>query len=557
MKVLTRYLIRAHVGPFLFAFVALTGVILINTLAKELANLAGKGLPMGVVLEFFVLSLPANVALTLPMAVLVAVLYTFSTLASENEITALRASGVDLRRAALPLILLAGMIAGGMMWFNDRVLPASNYKWRVLMTDVSRTRPLLALQEQSINPIRTLDGSTPYYLEAQKIDPETGVMHQVSIYDVSDGGISRTITADSGRMAFNRQRTDLLLTLFDGHVRELDFSDGANFQIFAFQQQMMRMAGVSERLQRTAESAYRTDRDMTIGMMRERIDTLRAELQQLEANSPRAQAIRMAEARAHQADPLPGDAGSGGGVAAGTDPLPGDTGSVGGVSAGNDPMPGDTGSGGGVAAGTDPMPGDTGSVGGVAAGTDPMPGDTGSLGRSLVLALEQGTPAPVPSPGAAGMDPLVEALDDGDSMLAESQRYTEARMRNVEYQIREFQVEIQKKFSIATATLVFVLIGIPLALRFPRGGLGMVIGVSLAIFGVYYVGLIGGETLGDEGYVPPALAMWFTNFVFGTLGLLGFLRLGSEQGTTRGGGWELPAWLRFGGSRWRRAEGSA
>jgi hypothetical protein len=51
--------------------------------------------------------------------------------------------------------------------------------------------------------------------------------------------------------------------------------------------------------------------------------------------------------------------------------------------------------------------------------------------------------------------------------------------------------------------------------------------------------------------------MWFTNFVFGTLGLLGFLRLGSEQGTTRGGGWELPAWLRFGGSRWRRAEGSA
>ncbi|MBA2671233.1 MAG: LptF/LptG family permease, partial [Gemmatimonadetes bacterium] len=86
MKVLTRYLLKAHLGPMLFAFVALTGVILINTIAKEMASLAGKGLPLELVGEFFLLSLPANIALTLPMSVLVAVLYTFSNMASENEI---------------------------------------------------------------------------------------------------------------------------------------------------------------------------------------------------------------------------------------------------------------------------------------------------------------------------------------------------------------------------------------------------------------------------------------------------------------------------------------
>ena len=73
MKVLTRYLLRSHVAPFFFAFLALTGVVLINTLAQQLANLAGKGLSTRVFVEFFVLSLPANIALTLPMAVLVAV----------------------------------------------------------------------------------------------------------------------------------------------------------------------------------------------------------------------------------------------------------------------------------------------------------------------------------------------------------------------------------------------------------------------------------------------------------------------------------------------------
>ena len=130
--------------------------------------------------------------------------------------------------------------------------------------------------------------------------------------------------------------------------------------------------------------------------------------------------------------------------------------------------------------------------------------------------------------------------------VSEADRYIEARARNIGYQIREFQVEMHKKFAIATATLVFVLIGVPIALRFPRGGIGMVIAISLTVFGFYYVGLIGGETLGDEGYVPAAVAMWATNFIVGLLGFVGFLRLGREQGTSRGSGWgELPRWLRM------------
>ena len=52
MKVLTRYLLRSHIAPFFFAFLALTGVVLINTLARSMADLAGKGLPTRVFFEF-------------------------------------------------------------------------------------------------------------------------------------------------------------------------------------------------------------------------------------------------------------------------------------------------------------------------------------------------------------------------------------------------------------------------------------------------------------------------------------------------------------------------
>src|SRR5690349_12140676 len=105
MNILTRYLLRAHLGPFLFSFIALTGVILINTLVRRLADLAGKGLPGGVIFRFFYLALPATVALTFPMAVLVSVLYTFSQLTAENEVTALKASGVNLKRLLVPLLV--------------------------------------------------------------------------------------------------------------------------------------------------------------------------------------------------------------------------------------------------------------------------------------------------------------------------------------------------------------------------------------------------------------------------------------------------------------------
>jgi lipopolysaccharide export system permease protein len=99
-------------------------------------------------------------------------------------------------------------------------------------------------------------------------------------------------------------------------------------------------------------------------------------------------------------------------------------------------------------------------------------------------------------------------------------------------------VEYHKKFAIPFACIVFVLLGAPLAVRFPRGGPGMVIGFSLAIFGIYYVSLIGGETLGDNGTVPPHWGPWGPNLVFFAISLWALSRIGKEASTTRGGGWE-------------------
>jgi len=80
-----------------------------------------------------------------------------------------------------------------------------------------------------------------------------------------------------------------------------------------------------------------------------------------------------------------------------------------------------------------------------------------------------------------------------------------------------------------------VIVGIVLALRFPRAGIGLVIGGGLAVFSIHYVGLTAGESLADRGLVSPWVAMWTPNIVLTVVGILGLVRVSRESGTTRGG----------------------
>jgi len=79
------------------------------------------------------------------------------------------------------------------------------------------------------------------------------------------------------------------------------------------------------------------------------------------------------------------------------------------------------------------------------------------------------------------------------------------------------------------------ILGAPLALRFPRGGVGLTIGVSLIVFALYYVCLIGGQALGDRGIIPPAISMWMADVLFAAAALWLLARMGTEGSTSRGG----------------------
>ncbi|MFW6200835.1 MAG: LptF/LptG family permease, partial [Gemmatimonadota bacterium] len=144
-----------------------------------------------------------------------------------------------------------------------------------------------------------------------------------------------------------------------------------------------------------------------------------------------------------------------------------------------------------------------------------------------------------PPPPAEQVSELDRPLpDDGlTRTTAADVRTKVTQAENLERSAAALRVEIHKKFSIAFACLVFVLIGAPIAVRFPRGGVGMTIAVSVSVFAVYWMGLIGGETLADRGYVDPFISMWGTNLIFFGVGTWMSLRMSKWVATSRGGGW--------------------
>lgn len=464
MRILTRYLLRAHLGPFLFALSVLTGLLLINTVARRFEALAGKGLPASVIAKVFILSIPHVVALSLPMAVLVAVLYAFSVLAADNEITALKASGVNLVRLLVPLTVTGVVLAAAMVWFNDRVLPESNHRLANLLVDIGRKSPTLELREQSINEIQTGDLRTRYYLQAAVIEPATNRLRDVVIYDLSDPSRDRTIYADSGRMAFNQDRTDLFLTLYDGVIHEVRDGEPGSFQRLFYDRQRIRLEGVGNRLEEGLRGGYRSDREMSIGMLRDEVERRRAERAEVQEQ---ARALVGEAVRRALAGPAAPDA-----------PL-----------------------------------------------VEPA-------------RIEDAGPLQVQFPRAAAPTAAAGGRDDLTRRVGFELQSLGSRYEALTTQMNEYDVEYHKKFSIPFACIVFILVGAPISVRYPRGGVGMVIAVSLTVFTIYYMCLIGGESLGDEGLASPAWAMWAPNVLFLLLAFWGLARISREAATAAGGGWE-------------------
>lgn len=179
---------------------------------RYVEDLVGKGLDVLVLGELFFYAALQLIPMALPLSLLLASLMTFGNLGERLELLAIKAAGISLLKAMRPLIILVAMIAIGAFFFQNYAMPQINVKFRSLLISIKGKSPELDIPEGSF-----YDGIKGYNLYVNKKDPETRMLHDLKIYDLSKGFDNMSIiVCDSGIMHVSEDKTFLLFSLYDG-----------------------------------------------------------------------------------------------------------------------------------------------------------------------------------------------------------------------------------------------------------------------------------------------------------------------------------------------------
>ena len=379
MAILYRYFIREHILPFFLALIVLTFILIMNRIFELVFNIIGKGLSVYIVLKVFLLSLPFIIALTVPMAVLVAVMTVFGKSSQDFEIIALKSGGVNLYKLIIPVLIAIIFLSLGMVYFNNHILPESNHTVKNLLIDINEKKPTLRLKEGIFtSPFKGYD------IYIRKIDQRTSILYDMLIYESKKGKITKIVISDSGRMVTNQGM--IVLTLLDGEMHEIDPKDPLHYRKLSFQKHIITFPLNDKFVER--ERSYRSDRELSAKAMKQRIIAIKKE---------------------------------------------------------------------------------------------------------------------------------IEKLKKEDSVVKKD---IERRIKIKQKEINRYAVEIQKKYSIPFASVVFLFLGVPLGIRMRRGGVAAATAVSILFFVIYYIFLVAGEELADRGYISSFWGMWLPNIIFFIIGII-------------------------------------
>jgi lipopolysaccharide export system permease protein len=258
-------------------------LLLMQFLWRYIDELVGKGLELKIIGELMMYASSGLVPLALPLAILLSSLMSFGNMGEFYELTAIKASGISLRRVLMPLIIVVVLVSVGAFFFANNVLPVTNLKMKSLLYDVRQQRPEVQITEGVF-----YNGLDNYSIRVEKKDPITNLLYDIKIYDhTAHRGNIKVTTADSGQMKMTADRRYMVITLWDGYTyvernegrRKRSASDYYPLEIdkFAEQRTIIEMTGFE--LMRSDESIFRNSYQMlNISQLAHQSDSIRNEL---------------------------------------------------------------------------------------------------------------------------------------------------------------------------------------------------------------------------------------------------------------------------------------
>lgn len=448
-------MLKTFIPQFLMTFFICLFILMMQFLFKHINDLVGKGLTLDLLAELFFYAALTMVPLALPLAILLASLMTFGNLGEHVELTAMKASGISLTRVMKPLMVLIAAVSVGAFFFQNNVLPQTQVKMWQLLFSARQKALSLDIMEGAINS--QIPG---YNVYVKKKNKETDMLYKIMLYDVSTGlTYPRIVAADSGKLSMTADQKHLVLQLFNGRWYE-DVKGGGNAQ---FGKEMYRRESFHDK-----EILIPYDATFT------KIDDEGLKSQYIGKNyNELTQSIDSLNTRIDSA----------------------------------------------------------GSVLASELQRIPVLGTSSSR-----VEMHDGKPVTVPvktlqAKSLIDVDSLFGSLanDERATIASRASMLAASAQQDVNFKsfvpledgkvLRRHQIELQKKFTLSLACLIFFFIGAPLGAIIRKGGLGTPIVVSVLLFIVYYMIDNTGYKMARDGHWPVWQGIWLSSVVLLPLGI--------------------------------------
>lgn len=212
MKKLDRFILKSFIAPFVAILIVVVFILVLQFLWVYIDDLVGKGLGLGIILEFLMWGACTILPLAMPLATLLASVMVIGQMSENNELMAIKASGVPFSRIIASLTAASVVIAIGAFFIGDRLVPKAWGEIYTLRDDILHTK-----NEIKIPSGVFYDGIDGYVLRVTDQNKKSGMLYGVTVYDHSDNRGNTSVTfADSALITISDSKEYLTFTLFRG-----------------------------------------------------------------------------------------------------------------------------------------------------------------------------------------------------------------------------------------------------------------------------------------------------------------------------------------------------
>lgn len=185
MRLLDKYILKELFIPFVFGVAIFSTLFVASGLLFQIAKMIVKqGIPVFLVAKYFFAKVPSTILYAFPMATLLATLLAFGRLSSDNEVIALKASGISFPRIAQPALLFALVVSIISILLSDQIVPKTNFIANTTLQAEIRKHGRKNLNNLTL--YSNTSGGLSRSVVVRRFDESTETMFGVNVWDSNE-----------------------------------------------------------------------------------------------------------------------------------------------------------------------------------------------------------------------------------------------------------------------------------------------------------------------------------------------------------------------------------